>query len=64
MMYLQVHIQTEHLEHHNHYQCLQQLMVLLQVKKAIAELIIYDDVLSAGDITTVERYLQDKWGHY
>lgn len=33
-------------------------------KKAIAELIIYDDVLSAGDITTVERYLQDKWGHY
>ena len=33
-------------------------------KKAIAELIIYDDVLSEGDIATVESYLRTKWGHY
>lgn len=33
-------------------------------KKAIAELIIYDDVLSAGDISTVEDYLRTKWAHY
>ncbi len=33
-------------------------------KKAIAELIIYDDVLSSEDITTVENYLRTKWAHY
>jgi hypothetical protein len=33
-------------------------------KKAIAELIIYNDVLSAGDIATVEDYLVGKWQHY
>lgn len=29
---------------------------------AIAEIIVYDTVLSAGDITTVNDYLTDKWG--
>ena len=33
-------------------------------KKAIAELIIYDDVLSSEDITAVEDYLVGKWNHY
>jgi hypothetical protein len=33
-----------------------------QLNGAIAEVIIYDSVLSAGDITLVEDYLTDKWG--
>ncbi len=33
-------------------------------KKAIAELIIYDDILSSEDITAVENYLVGKWNHY
>ena len=33
-------------------------------KKAIAELIIYDDVLAPSDITAIESYLQTKWAHY
>ena len=33
-------------------------------KKAIAEIIIYSDALSAGDIADVELYLRNKWGHY
>lgn len=33
-------------------------------KKAIAELIIYDDVLTTEQITLVEEYLVAKWAHY
>ena len=33
-------------------------------KKAIAELIIYDDVLTTEQITAVEDYLVAKWAHY
>jgi hypothetical protein len=33
-------------------------------KKAIAEILIYADALSAGDIAEIELYLRNKWGHY
>ena len=33
-------------------------------KKAIAELIIYDDILTSDEIEFVETYLRNKWGHY
>lgn len=33
-------------------------------RKAIAEIIIYSDLLSSGDIAAVEDYLVSRWNHY